>query len=178
MIGNKMISRANPLCGRGVTALVSAFLLALLTSGCAPAREAEGPAMTLETAKSRTMANERDMIAIIAAEDLSDVKQNKVSNLLSCSNGEHLWTGQINAILAPGADGPAYVQAIGEAWADKDDWTVTQRTTAMGAEVIDITNPAGYNHGVDYSVKLNTVRIMSFSPCFSMDPPYEYSVEY
>ncbi len=170
--------RVIPLRGSLAPVFITVVLATLLTSGCSLNRESERPVVTLQSAKSATMANERDMAAVIAPEDIVDVKQNQGSHLLQCSNGERTWTGKISIQLAPGADGPSYVQAIGHAWMDKDDWTVIRRTTALGQDVVDITNPAGYTHGVDYSSKFNQVRVMSFSPCFAMDPPYEYGLEY
>jgi len=104
----------------GHPAVALTFLLSLLVmlfaAGCAMGPKPESPALDLHTAKSTTMANERDMIAIIPAGDIVETKQNQVSNLLGCSGGRHLWTGQINVFLAPGADGPGYVQKIKAAW--------------------------------------------------------------
>ena len=163
----------------GVTFLaLLSLLVMLLAAGCAKTQEAEVAAVDLQTAKSTTMANERDIVAVIAPEDTVETKQNDVSNLLACSDGEYLWTGQINVFLVPGADGPGYVQKIKDAWSGKGDWNVTERTTAQGEAVVDITNHAGYSHGVDFSAKHNIIRVMSFSPCFTMDPPYEYGNEY
>lgn len=158
--------------------LLLSLLVMLLAAGCAKPQQLERPAVDLQTAKSTTMANERDMVAVIAPGDIAETKQNQVSNLLSCSDGGHSWTGQINAILVPGADGPGYVQKIKEAWTGKGGWTVAERTTAQGETVVDIANDAGYSHGVDFSQKYNAIRVMSFSPCFTMDPPYEYGTEY
>lgn len=167
--------------GRGQAMLwsvLSALLLMLLVSGCSPNQKTEKVAVDYPTAKSQTMANERAMAAVIAPEDIVETKQNQVSSLLGCSDGGHLWTGQIFVTLAPGADGPGYLQKIEEAWTGKDDWSVAERTTAQGQAVVDITNDAGYNHGVDYSEKRHAIRIMSFSPCFILDPPYEYDTKY
>lgn len=63
--------------------------------------------------------------------------------------GEYTCTGQIFGTLATGADGPGYLQKIGEAWSGKGDWIVAERTMAEGETVVDITNDAGYSHGVD-----------------------------
>ena len=150
----------------------------LLTSGCFPSQEAEKPAADLRTAKSTTMGNEREIIAVIAPEDIVEVKQNETSSLLGCSDGEYTWTGQIAAYLQDGVDGPAYVQKIKKTWTDKGNWDVAERTTAQGMTVVDIANAAGYSHGIDYSEKHHLVRVMSFSPCFTMDPPYQYGNEY
>lgn len=159
-------------------AFLVAFLVALLASGCSMTQPTERPDVDLQTAKSATMANEREMVALIDDEDIVDTKQNQTSALLDCSDGRHLWTGQIYVTLAAGADGPGYVQKIKMTWTGRDGWTVTQRTTAQGQEVVDINSDAGYNHALDYSEKNNAVRIMSFSPCFTMDPPYEYGNDY
>ncbi len=136
------------------------------------------PVVDLHTATTTTMANERDMVAVIAPEDTVGTQQNKVSHLLGCNDGGHSWTGQITVTLVPGVDGDGYVQAIKEEWTGRDSWTVSQRTTAENETVIDITNAAGYSHGVDFSKKHYAVRVMSFSPCFTLDPHYEYGNEY
>ena len=163
----------------GVTFLaLLSLLVMLLAAGCAKTQQLERPAVDLQTAKSTTMANERDIVAVIAPEDTGETKQNDASNLLACSDGEYSWTGQINVILVPGADGPGYVQKIKDAWSGKGGWNVAERTTAQGETVVDITNDAGYSHGVDFSAENKTIRVMSFSPCFTMDPPYEYGNEY
>ncbi|WP_146073251.1 hypothetical protein [Arthrobacter sp. N199823] len=163
----------------GVTFLaLLSLLVMLLAAGCAKTQEPEVPAVDLQIAKSTTMANERDMISVIATGDIVETNQNEVSNLLACSDGEYSWTGQINVFLMPGADGLGYVQKIKDAWSGKGDWNVAERTTAQGETVVDITNDAGYSHGVDFSAGHNTIRVMSFSPCFTMDPPYEYGNEY
>ena len=165
--------------GPGVVILLLVSVLVLLTAaGCATTQQTERPAVDLQTAKSTTMANERDMVAVIAPEDIVGTQQNKVSNLLGCSDGGHSWTGQITVTLVPGADGDGYVRAIKDAWTGRDGWTVSQRTTAENEPVVDITNAAGYSHGLDFSKKHNAVRVMSFSPCFTLDPPYEYGNEY
>lgn len=161
-----------------VVLLLLSLLVTFLAAGCAKTQQPERPAVDLQTAKSTTMANERDMVAVIAPENIVETKQNQVSNLLGCSGGEYSWTGQINVLLVPGTDGPGYVQKIKEAWTGKDDWNVAERSTAQGEAVVDITNDAGYSHGVDFSAEHNAVRVMSFSPCFTMDPPYEYGKEY
>ncbi len=158
--------------------LLAALLVVLATAGCSQSQQPERTAVDLQTAKTTTMANERELIAVIAPEDIVDVKQNETSSLLGCSDGGHLWTGQIYVTLAPGADGPGYMQKIMDTWAAKDGWNVSERTTDQGQEVADITNEAGYNHGLDYSGKSNAIRVMSFSPCFTMDPPYEYGTKY
>ncbi|MHA7177260.1 hypothetical protein ACX80D_11440 [Arthrobacter sp. Sr24] len=41
------------------------------------------------------------------------------------------------------------MQKIGEAWSGKGDWIVAERTMAEDETVVDITNDAGYSHGVD-----------------------------
>lgn len=157
---------------------LTALLVMIFAAGCAKTPPTERPAVDLQTAKSTTMETERDMIGIIAPEDIVEIKQNETSSLLGCSDGEYAWTGQIVAHLQDGVDGPAYVQKIKEAWSQKGDWNVAQRTTAQGVTVVDISNAAGYSHGVDYSEKHHVVRIMSFSPCVILDPPYEYGTEY
>ena len=48
----------------------------------------------------------------------------------------------------------------------------------MGDLVVDLRRDAGYHHAADYSTENNAIRIMSFSPCFTMGPPYEYGNEY
>lgn len=158
--------------------LLAALLVVLATAGCSQSQQPERTAVDLQTAKTTTMANERELIAVIAPEDIADVKQNETSSLLGCSDGGHLWTGQIYVTLAPGVDGPGYMQKIMDTWAAKDGWNVKERTTDQGQRVADITNEAGYNHGLDYSAKSNAIRVMSFSPCFTMDPPYQVGTKY
>ncbi|WP_129587131.1 hypothetical protein [Arthrobacter alpinus] len=163
----------------GVTFLILLSLLViLLAAGCAKTQEPEMADLDLKTAKSTTMANERDMISVIEPEDIVEVDQKDESSLLRCSDGRHLWTGRIHVALVPGADGAGYVQVIKEAWTGKDGWKLTERTTAQGQEVVDILNDDGYNHGIGYSENDNAIRITSFSPCFTMDPPYEYGNKY
>ena len=158
---------------RARAALFAFGILTLALTGCtgpAPAEEAAST-LTWEEAKADTQAMERQIAALVPAEDVISVDQNEKGGLFRCDEMQHRWKGVITVTLVPGAD-PESITKDMEQKIDTlfpaGEFEVTNRRGITDDYVATVESPTtgeGYLFGEG---RPGTIVIDSYSVCFTL----------
>lgn len=141
---------------------------AVLLAGCS-ARAAEVvDGMTVEDAKSMTMAVEDDVVASVDRAVLGEIHQGETGILLSCSTESHRWAGGVDFFVEDGADMLELLQDIEESFATRDDFSVDRELDINGNETLTLRGPDGLVLTVSQWRREGFIGVLSFSPCFEL----------
>lgn len=146
--------------------------LSLGASGCstvAPPPEEE--ILTLEDAKFRTMALERDIAAFVPSRIQGVSRQNEYSTVIfPCLSGDDLsyWPGSMKIDLTDEFDSDAILTGMERKWSEKPGWTVERKLDHEEVPYLEMSTEDGYHFTVAFFGGPQ-FSINSFSACFTND---------
>lgn len=133
--------------------------------------------ISLESAKSKVMSMEQELLALLPEEAVSSTWANDTSNLLSCGDDRKKWAGDAEAELLPGVDRDGFMNDAAAAFSGREGWKVAEEQTSKGDRSLDLLHEDGTHLMVSFEEDPEALRIAGFSACFDF-PEYEYGEEY
>jgi len=125
-------------------------------------------ALTLSTAKSRTLAIEKQIAAFVPADIVSNSQVTTTSKVIFACTGhddESYWPGTVNLSLTKGAKTESILSAIAAKWNSKSGWSVFKVTGNDGNPSLDMKSPDGSSFTVEFADG-PSFSINSLSACF------------
>lgn len=133
--------------------------------------------MTLDTAKSKLLAVQHEIIAMVPAEAVVSVFENDTSSLMPCRGEQKKWAGSGNVELRPGLDRAKFLDQVRDALSGRTGWKATDGTDNNGNRPVDLLHEDGTHLLVSFWDGPESLRIGSFSACFEF-PEYQYGEKY
>lgn len=133
--------------------------------------------ITLETAKSKVLAVQHEIVEMVPAELALSVFENDTSSLMPCRGEQKKWTGSGNVELRPGLDRAKFLDQVRDALSGRKGWTATDGTDNSGNRRVDLLHDDGTHLLVSFWDGPESLRIGSFSACFEF-PEYQYGEQY
>jgi hypothetical protein len=151
-------------------------LLATVAS-CGQAAHREMTDVTLETAKTKVMSLEQEIVGMLPHDKVVSRFAHDSSPLMRCSSRQLKWTGDAKVELAPGVDRDSFLDALVESMQSRDGWQVDDGESAHGKRRADLLHSDGTHLLVSFRDAPETLRVAGYSACFDF-PEYEYGEEY
>lgn len=133
--------------------------------------------ISLESAKSKVMSMEQELMALLPGDAVFSTWANDTSNLLSCAGERKKWAGDAEAELLPGVDRDGFMNDAAAVFSGREGWKVTEEQTSKGDRSLDLLHEDGTHLMVSFEEDPEALRIAGFSACFDF-PEYEYGEEY
>ncbi len=159
-----MFSRIAAVTGVAATSLVLVATLA----GCAGAGGA-GSAVTVESAKQKTIAYEKQIAAYLPAADVTSTQITKTSKVIfPCLNesGKSYWPGTTTLQIASNVDTSDLLDSIAAKWNAKSGHSAYVNTSANGNRSLAMKSGDGYSFTVEFD-QGPVFSITALSACFS-----------
>ncbi|NRD27699.1 hypothetical protein [Frigoribacterium sp. VKM Ac-2836] len=150
------------------SALAVAFSMSLAVTGCAGGGESDrDDRLTVDGAKTETMAIERSVVDSFPAAEVVSVDQASTGVLLSCSDDTYQWTGRVTVQMDGASDRAAVLDVIAGAFDDQDgyDSTIDEQT---GDPRLLVTGPGGAASVGRFDESSHLVTLASASRCFAL----------
>jgi hypothetical protein len=158
-----MSSRIAAVTGAAATSLILAATLA----GCAGA--SAGSAVTVESAKQKTIAYEKQIAAYLPAADVTSTQITKTSKVIfPCLNesGKSYWPGTTTLQIAGNVDTSDLLDSIAAKWNAKSGHSAYVNTSANGNRSLAMKSGDGYSFMVEFD-QGPVFSITALSACFS-----------
>ena len=133
--------------------------------------------VTLETAKSKLLAVQHEIIEMVPADVVVSVFENDTSSLMPCRGEQKKWVGAGQVGLRPGLDRTRFLDEVRDSVAGRTGWSATDGTDNNGNRRVDLLHEDGSQLLVSFWDGPESLRIGSFSACFEF-PEYEYGEKY
>jgi hypothetical protein len=133
--------------------------------------------LTLETAKSKLLAVQHGIIAMVPADLVVSVFENDTSSLMPCRGEQKKWTGAGQVELRPGLDRTTFLDQVRDSLSGQPGWTATDGKDQDGNRRVDLLHDDGTHLLVSFWDGPESLQIGSFSACFDF-PEYEYGEKY
>ncbi len=150
-------------------------------SGCAAGsgtQESEKmSSVTLETAKSKLLAVQHEIIGKVPADLVVSVFENDTSSLMPCRGEQKKWVGAGQVELRPGLDRTKFLDEVRDSLEGRTGWSATDGTDSDGNRRVDLLHEDGTQLLVSFWDGPESLRVGSFSACFEF-PEYEYGEKY
>lgn len=134
-------------------------------------------AITLETAKSKLLAMQREIIEMVPAELVVSVFENDTSSLMPCRGEEKRWAGTGQVELLPGLNRGTFLDDVRDSVGTRTGWTATESKDNDGDRRLDLRHEDGTQLVVSFWDGPESLQIGSFSACFEF-PEYQYGEKY
>lgn len=147
----------------------SAFLIAvLLCTACVPSRGGLDESTSLDQSKARAQEVERQIVAVLPAELLTQVDQMGQGSFISCSrDGGAQWAGGLTATVSGNPAPEQIIDPIAVHFAAEDDLAVRRRQDD-GDPVVDILGAHREMWIVRYIRDRGELDIDSFAACIRL----------
>ena len=155
--------------------------LCLGLSACGAGSAAQGrqtlKPLTLETAKSKLLAVQHEIIGMVPAKATVSVFENDTSSLMPCWGEQKKWVGSGNVELRPGLDRTKFLDGVRDSLNGRPGWSATDGKDNDGNRRVELRHDDGTQLLVSFWEGPESLRIGSFSACFEF-PEYEYGEKY
>jgi hypothetical protein len=154
-----------------------AFSLAL--AACGP-QAGSGETMTtttLESAKSKVMSLEQEIVAMVPEDLVISSSANDTSSLMRCQGEQKKWTGDAEVEVGPGIDREQFLDGVRDSMAARDGWKVEDKADQDGGRRVDLLHDDGTHLMVSFHDSPATLRVAGYSACFDL-PEYRYGEKY
>lgn len=151
--------------------------LSLTLAACGPAESGKTMTTTLESAKSKVMSLEQEIVAMIPEGRVLSRSANDTSGLMTCRNEQKKWTGDAEAEVDAGIDRDQFLDSVRDSMAGRDGWKVADDTDQDGDRRVDLLHDDGTHLLVSFYDSPVTLRVAGYSACFEF-PEYEYGEKY
>ncbi|MCP8998473.1 hypothetical protein NFC73_01800 [Pseudarthrobacter sp. RMG13] len=132
---------------------------------------------TLESAKSKVMSLEQEIVAMVPASLVISSSASDTSNLMRCKGEQKKWTGDAEVTVDPGIEREQFLDSVRDSMAARDGWKVTDKSDQGGDRRVDILHDDGTHLLVSFYDSPVTLRVAGYSACFDF-PEYEYGEKY
>jgi hypothetical protein len=152
----------------GPAAAVLALAISLTVTGCASGDGHERvDDLTVDDAKTETMAIERSVVDSFPAAEVVSVDQAPTGVLLSCSDDTYQWTGRVTVQMDGASDRAAVLDVIADAFDDREgyDSTIDEQT---GDPRLLVTGPDGAAYVGRFDEASHLVTLASASRCVAL----------
>ena len=133
--------------------------------------------ITLETAKSKLLAVQHEIIGMVPADLVVSVFANDRSSLMPCRGEQKKWAGTGQVELLPGLDRTKFLDEVRESVSARPGWSATDGTDNDGSRRLDLLHDDGTQLLVSFWDGPESLQIGSFSACFEF-PEYQYGEDY
>ena len=133
--------------------------------------------LTLETAKSKLLAVQHEIIGMVPAGLVVSVFENDTSSLMPCRGDQKKWTGAGQVELRPGLDRTTFLDQVRNSLSGRHGWSATDGKDQDGNRRVDLLHDDGTHLLVSFWDGPESLQIGSFSACFDF-PEYEYGEKY
>lgn len=133
--------------------------------------------MTLETAKSKLLAVQHEIIGMVPAEAAVSVFENDTSSLMPCSGAQKKWAGTGQVELRPGLDRAKFLDKVRDSVSVRSGWSATEGKDNDGNRRLELRHEDGTQLLVSFWDGPESLQIDSFSACFEF-PEYQYGEKY
>lgn len=135
------------------------------------------PSPTLETAKSKLLGVQHEIIEMVPADVVVSVFENDTSSLMPCRGEQKKWVGTGQVELLPGLDRTKFLDQVRDSLSGRPGWSATDGKDNDGNRRVDLLHDDGTHLLVSFWERPESLRIGSFSACFEF-PEYEYGQDY
>ena len=132
---------------------------------------------TLETAKSKLLAVQHEIIAMVPADMAVSVFENDTSSLMPCRGEQKKWAGTGQVELLPGLDRTKFLDGLRDSVSARPGWSATDGKDNDGNRRVELLHEDGTQLLVSFWDGPESLQIDSFSACFEF-PEYEYGEKY
>ena len=133
--------------------------------------------ITLETAKSKLLAVQHEIIGMVPAEVVVSVFENDTSSLMPCRGEQKKWAGTGQVELLPGLDRTKFLDEVRDSLSGRPGWSATDGTDNDGNRRVDLLHDDGTHLLVSFWDGPESLQVDSFSACFEF-PEYQYGEKY
>jgi hypothetical protein len=135
------------------------------------------PSISLESAKSKLLAAQREIIDMVPGELAISVFENDTSSLMSCRGEQKKWVGTGQVQLRPGLGRDDFLDGVKASFSDRSGWSAKDSKDNEGKRRVELLHEDGTHLLVSFWDGPESLQIGSFSACFDF-PEYEYGEEY
>jgi hypothetical protein len=135
------------------------------------------PSISLESAKSKLLAAQREIIDMVPGELAISVFENDTSSLMSCRGEQKKWVGTGQVQLRPGLGRDDFLDGVKASFSDRSGWSAKESKDNEGKRRVELLHEDGTHLLVSFWDGPESLQIGSFSACFDF-PEYEYGEEY
>jgi hypothetical protein len=135
------------------------------------------PSISLESAKSKLLAAQREIIDMVPGELAISVFENDTSSLMSCRGEQKKWVGTGQVQLRPGLGRDDFLDGVKASFSDRSGWSAKESKDNEGNRRVELLHEDGTHLLVSFWDGPESLQIGSFSACFDF-PEYEYGEEY
>lgn len=133
--------------------------------------------ISLESAKSKLLAAQHEIINMVPGELAISVFENDTSSLMSCRGEQKKWAGTGQVQLRPGLDRDDFLDGVKASFSDRSGWSAKDSKDNDGKRRVDLLHDDGTHLLVSFWDGPESLQIGSFSACFDF-PEYEYGEQY
>ena len=133
--------------------------------------------ITLETAKSKLLAVQHEIIGMVPADVVVSVFENDTSSLMPCRGEQKKWVGTGQVELLPGLDRTKFLDEVRDSLSGRPGWSATDGTDNDGNRRVELLHEDGTQLLVSFWDGPESLQIGSFSACFEF-PEYQYGEKY
>lgn len=166
-------SRTLALAGR-VTGTIA---VTLALAGCGPSASENTVIPTLESAKSKVMSLEQEIVAMVPNGLVITSTAHDTSSLMRCRGEQKKWTGDAEAQVGADIGRERFLDGVRDAMAGRDGWKAADDTDQNGDRRVDLRHTDGTHLMVSFYGSPTTLRVAGYSACFDF-PEYEYGEKY
>ena len=127
--------------------------------------------VTLETAKSKLLAVQHEIIGMVPADVVVSVFENDTSSLMPCRGEQKKWVGTGQVELLPGLDRTKFLDEVRDSLSGRSGWSATDGTDNDGNRRVELLHEDGTQLLVSFWDGPESLRIGSFSACFEFPEP-------
>ena len=99
--------------------------------------------ITLETAKSKLLAVQHEIIGMVPADVVVSVFENDTSSLMPCRGEQKKWVGAGQVELLTGLDRTKFLDEVRDSLAGRSGWSATDGTDNDGNRRVDLLHDDG-----------------------------------
>lgn len=133
--------------------------------------------ITLETAKSKLLAVQHEIIEKVPADVAISIFENDTSSLMPCRGEQKKWAGTGQVELLPGLDRTKFLDEVRDSVSARPGWSATDGTDNDGNRRVELLHEDGTQLLVSFWDGPESLQIDSFSACFDF-PEYQYGEKY
>ena len=99
--------------------------------------------MTLETAKSKLLAVQHEIIAMVPADVAVSIFENDTSSLMPCRGEQKKWVGTGQVELLPGLDRTKFLDGLRDSVSARPGWSATDGKDNDGNRRVELLHEDG-----------------------------------
>jgi hypothetical protein len=148
-----------------------------MVASCGQAGNGKEMDTSLESAKSKVMSLEQEIVQLLPQDAVTSTWANDSSSLLRCEGERKKWAGDAVAELMPGVDRDGFLDEVAASMSGRTGWKVSEDTTPDGERSLELLHEDGTHVLVSFEESPESLRIVGYSACFDL-PEYEYGEKY